>query len=192
MNKITYYSQQYELNINVKKTKLMIISKKRITEGQLYVNKSPVERVTHYNYLATIINEEGINNQEIRACIAKARSTFNRTEVFFKSHNLSLYTKVRMLRCYVFSDLLYGIESWISNEDMCKKLEAFETWLYRRILKIPYNSSDILCEMNPYMLSFKPSCKEKYWKTRSRKENNILVKEPQNLVQYNICAAFPR
>ncbi|CAG9839240.1 unnamed protein product [Diabrotica balteata] len=73
MNKITYYSQQYELNINVKKTKLMIISKKRITEGQLYVNKSPVERVTHYNYLATIINEEGINNQEIRACIAKAR-----------------------------------------------------------------------------------------------------------------------
>ncbi|CAG9834411.1 unnamed protein product [Diabrotica balteata] len=74
MNKITYYSQQDRLNINVdKKTNLMIISKKRITEGQLYVNQFPVERVTHYNYLGTTINEEWTNNQEIRARIAKAR-----------------------------------------------------------------------------------------------------------------------
>ncbi|CAG9827090.1 unnamed protein product [Diabrotica balteata] len=73
MNKITYYSQQYGLNINVKKTKLMIISKKRITEGQLYVNQSPVERVAHYNYLGTTINEEWTNNQEIRERIGKAR-----------------------------------------------------------------------------------------------------------------------
>ncbi|CAG9839630.1 unnamed protein product [Diabrotica balteata] len=152
MNKITYYSQQYGLNINVKKTKLMIISKKRITEGQLYVNQSPVERVTHYNYLGTIINKEWTNNQEIRARIAKARSTYNRIGAFFKSHNFSLDTKVRMLRCYVFSVLLYGVESWTLNEVMSKKLEAFEMWLYRRILKIPYNSSGILCEMNPDML----------------------------------------
>ncbi|CAG9830039.1 unnamed protein product [Diabrotica balteata] len=73
MNRITYYSQQYGLNINVKKTNLIIISKNRITEGQLYVKKSPVERVMHYNYLGTIINEEWTNNQEIRASIAKAR-----------------------------------------------------------------------------------------------------------------------
>ncbi|CAG9831933.1 unnamed protein product [Diabrotica balteata] len=111
MNKITYYSQQYGLNINVKKTKLMIISKKRITEGQLYVNQSPVERVTHYNYLGTIINKEGTNNQEITARIAKTRSTLNRMGAFFKSHNLFLDTKVRMLLCYVFSVLSYGVES---------------------------------------------------------------------------------
>ncbi|CAG9831138.1 unnamed protein product [Diabrotica balteata] len=67
MNKITYCSQQYGLNI------LMIISKKRIPEGQLYVNHSPVERVTQYNDFDTIINEEWTNNQEIRARIAKAR-----------------------------------------------------------------------------------------------------------------------
>ncbi|CAG9829877.1 unnamed protein product [Diabrotica balteata] len=120
MNKITYYSQQYGLNINVKKTKLMIISKKRITEGQLYVNQSPGERMTHYNYLGSIINEEWTKSQEIRARIAKARSTFNRMGAFFNSHNLFIDTKVRMLRCYVFSVLLYGVESWTLNEDMCK------------------------------------------------------------------------
>ncbi|CAG9826412.1 unnamed protein product [Diabrotica balteata] len=78
MNKITYYSQQYGLNINIKKTKLIIISKKRITEGQLYVNQSPVERVTHYNYLGTIINEERTTNQEIRARIANRAPSIER------------------------------------------------------------------------------------------------------------------
>lgn len=43
-----------------------------------------------------------------------------------------------MLRCYVFPILLYGVESWTLNEDMCRKLEAFEMWLYRRILRIPW------------------------------------------------------
>ncbi|CAG9827089.1 unnamed protein product [Diabrotica balteata] len=174
MNKITYYSQQYGLNINVKKTKLMIISKKRITEGQLYVNQSPVERVAHYNYLGTTINEEWTNNQEIRERIGKARSTFNRMGAIFKSHNHSLDTKVRMLRCYVFSVLFYAVESWTMNEDMCKKVEAFEMWVYLRILKIPYNSSDILCEINPDMLSFKPSCKEKYLESEVQEEEEHL------------------
>ncbi|CAG9831529.1 unnamed protein product [Diabrotica balteata] len=126
MNKITYYSQQYGLNINVKKTKLMIISKKRITE----------EIVTHYNYLGAII---------------KARSTFNRMGAFFRSLNLSLDTKVRMLRYYVFSVLFYGVKSW-TLKDICRKLEAFEMWLYRRILKIPWTdrvtNEEVLKRMN--------------------------------------------
>ncbi|CAG9835007.1 unnamed protein product [Diabrotica balteata] len=173
MNKITYYSQQYGLNINVKKTKLMIISKKMITEDQLYVNQSPVERLTHYNYLGTIRNKEWTNNQEIRARIGRARFTFNRMGTFFESHNLSLDTKVRMLRFYVFSVIFYGVKSWTLNEDMCRKLEAFEIWLYRGILKILYNSSDILCEMNPDMLSFKSSCKEKYLESEVQEEEDL-------------------
>ncbi|CAG9835487.1 unnamed protein product [Diabrotica balteata] len=98
-----------------------------------------------------------------------------------------------MLRCYVFSVLFYGVESWTLNEDICRKLEAVEMWLYRRMLKIPYSSLDILCEMNSDMLSFKTSCKEKYLENEvQEEEENILVKEPQNLVQYNICAVFLR
>ncbi|CAG9837973.1 unnamed protein product [Diabrotica balteata] len=56
----------------------------------------------------------------------------------FKCHNLSLDTNVRMLRCYIFSVLFYGVESWTLNEDMYRKLETFEMWLHRRILKIPW------------------------------------------------------
>uniref|UniRef100_A0A8D8RKM6 Uncharacterized protein n=1 Tax=Cacopsylla melanoneura TaxID=428564 RepID=A0A8D8RKM6_9HEMI len=57
-----------------------------------------------------------------------------------------------MLRCYIFSVLFYGAESWTLKEDLCKKLEAFEMWLYRRILKIPWTArvtnEEVLRRMN--------------------------------------------
>lgn len=140
MDKITHHSSQYGLEVNVKKTKLMIVSKERITGGRLLINQTAIERVDHYNYLGTIINEDWNCAQEIRARIGKARSTFNRMSTFFKSHNLALDIKVRLLRCYVFSVLLYGAESWTLNESTTKKLNAFEMWLYRRILRIPWTA----------------------------------------------------
>lgn len=51
---------------------------------------------------------------------------------------MTLDTKLRLLRCYVFSVLLYGVESWTVTKETTKKLEAFELWLYRRMLKIPW------------------------------------------------------
>lgn len=54
------------------------------------------------------------------------------------SHDLTLDTKIRLLRCYVFAVLLYGVESWTLTKETTNRLEAFELWLYRRILKIPW------------------------------------------------------
>ena len=56
----------------------------------------------------------------------------------FKSHDLTINTKMRLLRCYVFSVLFYGVESWTLTEATTKKLESFEMWLYRRILSISW------------------------------------------------------
>lgn len=56
----------------------------------------------------------------------------------FKSHSLPLRTKARLLRCYVFTVLLYGVESWTLTEASMRKLEAFEMWCYRRILRISW------------------------------------------------------
>ncbi|XP_072395105.1 uncharacterized protein [Diabrotica undecimpunctata] len=63
--------------------------------NQFYVNQTPVESVTYYNYFGTAVNEEWANNQEIRARIEKARSTFNWMGAFFKSHNFSVSKKLR-------------------------------------------------------------------------------------------------
>ncbi|CAG9831796.1 unnamed protein product, partial [Diabrotica balteata] len=57
-----------------------------------------------------------------------------------------------MLRCYVFSVLFYGVELWTLNEDMCRKLEAFEMYLYQRMFKIPWTdrvtNEEVLRRMN--------------------------------------------
>ncbi|CAG9837704.1 unnamed protein product, partial [Diabrotica balteata] len=112
MNKITETSRTYGLDINTSKTKLMIISKQNITGANLYVNQMRIERVSQYNYLGTIINESWDNTQEIKCRIGKAKSAFFTMSSVFKSHNLTLKTKIRLLKCYVYSVLLYELETW--------------------------------------------------------------------------------
>uniref|UniRef100_A0A8D8SUP8 Reverse transcriptase domain-containing protein n=1 Tax=Cacopsylla melanoneura TaxID=428564 RepID=A0A8D8SUP8_9HEMI len=69
-----------------------------------------------------------------------------------KSHNLTLDTKTRLLKCYVFSVLLYGVETWTLTEATTNKLKAFELWLYRRMLRISWTqkitNAEVLNRMN--------------------------------------------
>lgn len=58
----------------------------------------------------------------------------------FCSRDISLNTKMRLLRCYVFSTLLYGMEAWTLKKKDMNRLEAFEMWAYRRILRISWVS----------------------------------------------------
>uniref|UniRef100_A0A8D9ETK3 Reverse transcriptase domain-containing protein n=1 Tax=Cacopsylla melanoneura TaxID=428564 RepID=A0A8D9ETK3_9HEMI len=104
MNKVTVTSQKYGLDINTSKTKFMIISKENITGANLYINQTIIERVSQYTYLGTMINEAWDNSQEIRCRIGKAKSTFLTMGSVFRSHNLTLETKIRLLsmftRCF--------------------------------------------------------------------------------------------
>uniref|UniRef100_A0A8D9EV91 Craniofacial development protein 2 n=1 Tax=Cacopsylla melanoneura TaxID=428564 RepID=A0A8D9EV91_9HEMI len=137
MNRIHDTSQMYGLDINTLKTKFMIVSKKPISGVNLYINQNRIERVSKYTYLGTIVNESWDNSQEIKCRIGRARIFFNSMHAAFKSHDLTLETKMRLLRCYVFSVLLYGVESWTLTNETTSRLDAFELWLYRRILRIP-------------------------------------------------------
>ena len=138
MDRIVRVSSQYGLEINTAKTKLMVISKENITGVNLVINQRTIERVKQYPYLGTIINENWDNSQEVKFRIGKARSFFQKMSAVFKSHNLTLGTKIRLLHCYVYSVLLYGVETWTLNKNTEKKLEASELWLYRCILRIPW------------------------------------------------------
>ncbi|KAL1447016.1 hypothetical protein WDU94_015647 [Cyamophila willieti] len=138
MIRVTETSRAYGLDINTSKTKFMIISKENITGVNLYINQTRIERVSQYTYLGTIINESWDNSQEIRCRIGKAKTAFLTMAKVFKSHNLTLETKIRLLKCYVYSVLLYGVETWTLKGETISKLQAFEMWLYRRILKIPW------------------------------------------------------
>lgn len=118
MDKVTLISLKYGLDINIKKTKLLIVSKESMNGANIYHNGSPIERVTQYTYLGTMINENWNNSQEIRCRIEKARAAFIKMNTLFKSHNLSMDIKLRL--CYVFSILLYGAEAWTLKEGISR------------------------------------------------------------------------
>ncbi|CAG9834503.1 unnamed protein product [Diabrotica balteata] len=140
MDRINEYSEQYGLNINTHKTKQMIISKENINGAHLYINGTQIERLKQYCYLETIINEQWSNLQEIKCRMGKARMVFNKMSAIFKSHNISLDTKMRHLRCYVLSVLLYGAEAWTVTDTTIKKREAVEMRLYIRMLRISWTA----------------------------------------------------
>lgn len=138
MNRVYSVSLEYGLDINVNKTKYMVISKSQIPQEHLTLNQLQIERVGKYTYLGTTLNDQWDHSQEIRCRIEKARAVFLKMASVFKSRSLTLTTKIRLLRCYVFSVLLYGVESWTLTDATTKKLESFEMWLYRRILRISW------------------------------------------------------
>ncbi|CAG9832192.1 unnamed protein product [Diabrotica balteata] len=131
--KITYNNPQYGLNINEKKIKSIVISRNTITEGQLYVNHTPIERVRHYNYLGAIIYiKHGPIIRRQEQASKKSRLTFNRMGAF----------------CSVY---FYVVESWTLNEDPWRRFEGDEIRLYLRILEIPWTNEvtneEVLREM---------------------------------------------
>ena len=139
MNKIVECSQEYGLTINVKKTKFMKITKNHNNNREtLTINNRTLEQVDNFTYLGTMISSTNDYSKEIRIRIEKARTNFNRLRRVLCTRELKLDLRVRIARCYVFSTLLYGMEAWTLNATTVKKLESFEIWVYRRILKISW------------------------------------------------------
>ena len=152
MNKVAEVSRKYGLEVNISKTKVMIISKENIDQVHFTIDNRVIERTPTYIYLGIVLNEQWDHSQEIKARIEKARAAFNQMSKLFKTHNLRLELKIRLLRCYIFSVLLYGVESWTLTEATTKKLESFEMWTYRRILRISWmdkiSNSSVLQQLN--------------------------------------------
>lgn len=139
LDRLVTASEKYGLDVNTDKTKIMVIKKQQDqVPSSLYIKGNKVKQVKTYTYLGTVINQQWDHSQEIKCRIEKARKGFNDMSKLFKSHDVGLHTKIRMIRCYVFSVLYYGMEAWTLTEASTRKLEAFEMWLYRRILRIPW------------------------------------------------------
>lgn len=135
---LAQHGSEYGLNLNASKTKYMIISKSNHDNQQLVINNKKIQRVNHITYLGCLLNDDWDHSREIRQRIEKARSVFLRMRSVLSNNSLSLQLRRRIVSCYVYSVLLYGVESWTLTEATCKRVEAFEMWVYRRILKISW------------------------------------------------------
>ena len=138
-NTLVEESKRYGLNINAKKTKCMVVSK--LTPSPmctLYQDKAKIEQVTSFNYLGSLVTLDGRTLGDIRRRIATAKSSFGTMRSVLTDRKLSLPIRTRLLKCYVWSTLLYGCESWTITAETLRNIEAAEMWFFRCMLKILY------------------------------------------------------
>ncbi|KAI5700378.1 hypothetical protein M8J77_008043 [Diaphorina citri] len=140
MSKLFQTCEQYGMKINMKKTKVMCVSKNEEISNEdcnIIINGEKLEQVKKYKYLGADITTDARCNAEIirRAGIAKS-AFWNHKELMRSTINIK--TKTRLLKTYIFSIFTYGCESWTISESMERRINALEMWFYRRMLKISW------------------------------------------------------
>lgn len=126
------------LNINISKTKFMVISRQEHNDATIYLDGEQVERVKVFKYLGSLITESLDPDREVKCRIETARAVFNKMKSLYCDNSLNFKTRLRMVKCYVWSVLLYGAEAWTLKINTMNRLEAFEMWLLRRMLRISW------------------------------------------------------
>ena len=99
-----------------------------------------MEQVKQYVYLGHLITEEGRCDREIRRRIEIARAAFIKMKNILTSRKIKIETRKRLIRCYILSTFLYASETWTIHKDSWNKIEAFEMWLLRKMMKISYTA----------------------------------------------------
>lgn len=138
LNCVNAEGQEMGLNININKTKFMVFSRQPHLDASLQINTKNIDRVTQFKYLGCYITEQLNPDREIRCRIETARTTFQKMKPLFCNDNLNLKLRQRMVKSYIWSVLLYGAEVWTIKAATVNRLEAFEMWLHRRMLRIPW------------------------------------------------------
>lgn len=137
LKSVSNESQQYDLYMNVKKTKIMVCSNQSI-QVNMHHNGEPVEQVDTFCYLGASFSSTNDSSKEIRRRLAIARNNFIDAQNLFKDRSLSLQIKVRLIHALVFPIAIYGCEAWTLKKADTKRISAFELWCYRRTLRVTW------------------------------------------------------
>lgn len=123
------------LFFNVSKTKVMKVTKSPSNES-LTVNNQNVETVEVFNYLGALLTSTLDDSNEVRRCIAIAKTAMIGLSNIWKDRSISQYAKLRLLRALVFPIATYGAECRVLKKVDTNKIAAFELCCYRRLPRI--------------------------------------------------------
>jgi hypothetical protein len=136
IKRVKISSEKAGLKLNIKKTTVMSIGE----QGNILVDGEEIRTVTSYKFLGALITNDGYSNDEIKRRINLGKAAMAKLTNIRKGSGVSTNTKVKLVQTTVFAAVLYGCESWtLMNADK-RKLDAFELWTWRRLLRIPWTA----------------------------------------------------
>ena len=131
--KVKEVSENVVLKLNIQKTKIMTFGP--ISSWQ--IDGETMETVTDFIFLDSKITANGDCSHEIKRCLLLGRKVMSNLDSVFKSRDITLPTKVRLVKAMVFPVVMYGCESWTVKKAEHRRIGAFELWCWRRLLRVP-------------------------------------------------------
>ena len=140
LNVITKESERLKLKLNCERTYVMVASKKaQAPVCSVTVNSMQIEQMNNFKYLGSRITSYGRSDMDIKCRIGQAKQTFMDMRNVLCARNLGFRVRTHLLKCYIWSVLLYGCESWTLSKNMGKRLEAAEMWFWRKMMRISWD-----------------------------------------------------
>ena len=147
--KVKVESEKVGLKLNIQKTKIMASSP--ITSWE--IDGETVETVADFIFLGSKITADGDCSHEIKRRLLLGRKVMTNLDSILQSRDITLPTKVRLVKAMVFPVVMYGCESWTVKKAERRRIDAFELWCWRRLLRVPWtarrSNQSILKEISP-------------------------------------------
>ena len=117
------------------------------------IDEETVETVSDFIVLGSKITADGDCSHEIQRCLLLGRKVMTNLDSILKSRDITLPVKVHLIKAMVFPVVMYGCESWTIKKAVCQRMDAFELWCWRRLLRVPWtvgrSNQSILKEIGP-------------------------------------------
>ena len=132
--KVKEESEKVGLKLNIQKMKIMASTP--ITSWQ--IDAETMETVTDFVFWGSKITADGDCSHEIKRCLLLGRKGMTNLDSILKSRDITLLIKVHLVKAMVFPVVIYGCESWTVKKAEHRRIDAFELWCWRRLLRVPW------------------------------------------------------
>ena len=149
LKKVKVESKKVGLKLNIQKTKIMASGPTTSWE----IDGETVETVAGFIFWGSKITADGDCSREIKRRLLLGRNVMTNLDSILKSRDVTLATKVHLVKAMVFPVVMYGCESWTVKKAECRKIDAFELWCWRRLLRVPWtarrSTKSVLKQISP-------------------------------------------
>ena len=147
--KVKEESENVGLKLNIQKTKIMASG----PDTSWQIDGETGETVSDFILGGSKITADGDCSHEIKRCLLLGKKVMTKLDSILKSRDITLPTKVRLVKAMVFPVVMSGCECWTVKKAECQRIDAFELWGWRRLLRVPWtarrSNQSILKEISP-------------------------------------------